>query len=125
MTMEARFQSEAVSQHRSIVSNADDQTRRPRLSSSAQRRPVIGFRNADEHSLVIGGKLRYSGLLLGADPPGILFRNSAERLAWLSGQRRRVDPDEAATQWSIARQQYEECHNAGGSNCRNPGPPPK
>jgi TPR repeat protein len=85
----------------------------------------IGFRNADEHNLVIGGKLRYSGLLLGADPAGILFHNSAERLAWLSGQRRRVDLDEAATQWRIARQQYEQCQNAGGSNCRNPGPPPK
>jgi TPR repeat protein len=85
----------------------------------------IAFRNAAEHSLVIANKLRYSGELLGGDPAGILFHNSAERMAWLRGQRERVDLDEASTQWRISKQQYDQCRDAGGSTCRNPGPPPR
>lgn len=55
----------------------------------------IGFRNTDEQNMVMGSTLRTSGLLLGADPAGILFHSSTERVKWLSGLRNRVDSDEA------------------------------
>lgn len=55
----------------------------------------IGFRTTQEQELVMAGQLRTSGELLGADPAGILFHNSNERVAWLRGLRNRVDADEA------------------------------
>ncbi len=55
----------------------------------------IGFRTTQEQELVMAGQLRTSGELLGADPSGILFHNSNERVAWLRGLRSRVDADEA------------------------------
>ncbi len=58
----------------------------------------IGFRTTQEQELVMAGQLRTSAELLGADPTGILFHNSKERVAWLRGLRNRVDADEAQRQ---------------------------
>ena len=82
----------------------------------------IGFRNQAEHDLVIGGKLRFG--LLSGDPAGVTFHSSAQRTAWLTGQRREVDLSEAHTMWSIRSGEYQQCQRASGSNCVNPGPDP-
>jgi len=68
----------------------------------------IGFRNEEEQSLVLGNRLRTSGLLLGADPAGLLFHNSKERVAWLRGLRNAVDADEAESRRRMA--QFERQH---------------
>ena len=67
----------------------------------------IGFRNQEEHALVINNQLRSSSLLVGGDPTGITFRNSMERVNWLRGIRNRLD-------WEACR--------AKGWSC---GPPPR
>lgn len=85
----------------------------------------IGFRNAREHQLVIGDRLRTAGELLGADPAGIAFRNSRERIAWLTGLRERVDRSEAMTRWEHERQRYDQCQRTGGRGCIDPGPRPR
>jgi uncharacterized protein len=83
----------------------------------------IGFRNDAEHDLVIGGKLRFG---LGAgDPAGITFKNSAQRMRWLQGERNSVDRSEAETMWRIGQSEYDQCRRNGGSNCLPPGPEPK
>jgi TPR repeat protein len=83
----------------------------------------IGFRNDQEHNLVIAGKLRFGA---GSDDPaGIAFRNSAERLSWLNGLRQRIDQSEAMTMWTIRKNEYDQCRNNGGSNCHPPGPRPR
>jgi len=77
----------------------------------------IGFRNEGEQSLVIGNQLRTSGLLLGADPAGILFHNSEERIQWLRGLRNAVDKDEAENRHRMAefeRQQTESSRRRHG-----------
>jgi TPR repeat protein len=85
----------------------------------------IGFRDDRERSVVLNGRLRFGGTLIGGDPAGILFRNSSERMAWLAGQRRQLDAEESRTMWDIYRREYDECRRDGGSNCRDPGPPPE
>ena len=85
----------------------------------------IGFRNEHEQQLVIAGRLRFGGALIGGDPAGILFRNSRERVGWLLLQRKELDRQEAETMWQIARDEYERCRNARGTSCREPGPPPR
>ena len=85
----------------------------------------IGFRNDGEAQLVIAGRLRYGAALIGGDPAGILFHNSAERMQWLAGLRRRLDFQEATTQWHIADDKYQKCQSAHLSGCLNPGPPPR
>jgi TPR repeat protein len=54
----------------------------------------IGFRDDRESQLVLGNRLRSSAQLLGGDPAGITFRNSTDRLNWLSGLRQRLDREE-------------------------------
>jgi TPR repeat protein len=85
----------------------------------------IGFRDEREHQLVIAGRLRFGGALIGGDPAGIVFRNSRERLGWLLLQRKELDRQEAETMWQIARDEYQRCRNARGTYCREPGPPPR
>jgi TPR repeat protein len=85
----------------------------------------IGFRNDYEHRLVMAGRLRFGGALIGGDPAGLTFRNSRERLAWLLLQRKELDHQEAYTMWSIARDEYERCRRGSGQSCRDPGPPPR
>ena len=55
----------------------------------------VGFRDDGERDLVIGNKLRFSGVLFGADPAGRLFHNAAERRKWLVTLRDAADADEA------------------------------
>lgn len=82
----------------------------------------IGFRNDAEHDVVIDGKLRFA--LGAADPAGITFRNSAERLAWLSGLRNQVNASEAQVMWQIGKDKYDSCMRNGGRDCHEPGPRP-
>ncbi len=81
----------------------------------------IGFRNQQEHDLVIAGRLRFGSTLIGGDPAGILFRNSNERLAWLFTQRKELDRDEAESIWYIRKSEYDNCVRKNGLNCYNPG----
>jgi uncharacterized protein len=85
----------------------------------------IGFRNEHEHRLVIAGRLRFGGALIGGDPAGLLFRSSRERLGWLLLQRKELDRQEAETMWSIAKDEYDRCQRNRGTSCRDPGPPPR
>jgi hypothetical protein len=72
----------------------------------------IGFRNEDEQALVIGNQLRTSGLLLGADPAEMTFRNSSERIAWLRGLRNAVDQDEADSRRQRAEFDRQQAENS-------------
>jgi TPR repeat protein len=84
----------------------------------------IGFRNQQEEQLVIANKLRFAGDLIGADPAGILFHNSAERTAWLADLRNRADTTEAQTRWRMQKSNYDSCRAQNGQSCYNPGPAP-
>jgi TPR repeat protein len=83
----------------------------------------IGFRNDEEHNLVIGGKLRFA--LAFQEPVGRLFRNSSERQAYITNVRKDVDQSEAETFWNILNSEYQTCRRSGGSNCHPPGPRPR
>src|SRR5574337_76668 len=84
----------------------------------------IGFRNQEEYDLVMAGRLRFGGTLIGGDPAGILFRNSNERFAWLLTQRKSLDQEEAETWWEIRKSEYDRCRNEHGEYCHEPGPRP-
>lgn len=77
----------------------------------------IGFRDDVEHDIVIAGKLRFGATLLGDDPYGITFRNSAQRALWLLGQKNRVDAEEAEVFRQIRQREYNDCTRAGRDNC--------
>ena len=77
----------------------------------------VGFRDENEHDMVIGGKLRFSVVLMGGDPSGITFHNSARRVLWLAGQRNAVDRDEAEVFSAMRRRAYDDCMRAGRDNC--------
>ncbi len=77
----------------------------------------IGFRNQLEHDLVIGNKLRFGGSLIGADPAGITFQNSAQRALWLGGLRARVDAEEAQVFSDIRHREYEDCRRDHRDDC--------
>lgn len=83
----------------------------------------IGFRNEAEHDIVIGGKLRFSGRLMGGDPRGITFHNSAQRILWLAGQSRAADRDEAEVFRMMRQRAYDDCKQAGRDNCGSSGRP--
>jgi hypothetical protein len=77
----------------------------------------IGFRDEIEHQIVIGSKLRFGSTLLGGDPNGVTFHNSAQRALWLMGQRNRLDTQEAEVFKDIRRREYDDCMRAGRDNC--------
>jgi len=77
----------------------------------------IGFRDDVEHDIVIGGKLRFGASLLGGDPSGATFHNSAQRALWLLGKRHRVDAEEAEVFRQIRKREYDDCTRAGRDNC--------
>jgi hypothetical protein len=77
----------------------------------------IGFRDDTEHDIVIGGKLRFGASIIGADPAGITFHNSARRVLWIYGLRNAVDRDEAEVFSNIRKREYEDCRRAGRDNC--------
>jgi TPR repeat protein len=77
----------------------------------------IGFRDDIERSIVMDvvGRMRFG--LLGGDPFGVTFHNSAQRALWLEGQRQRVQQAEDDTFRKIRQAEHEECLRAGGDNC--------
>src|SRR5665213_452844 len=79
----------------------------------------IGFRDDVERSIVMDvvGSLRFSGILSGGDPSGVTFHSSAQRALWLTGQRKRVDKDEADTFRKIRQADHEVCLRTGRDNC--------
>ena len=77
----------------------------------------IGFRDDLEHNLVIGGKLRFGTTLMGGDPAGITFHNSAQRVLWILGQRNALDREEAEVFRQMRRGTYDACKSAGRDNC--------
>jgi TPR repeat protein len=86
----------------------------------------IGFRDAEEQELVIGGELRTDTALVFAEPRGVTFRNSAERLAYVRALRARTDRNEAYAAWSRKADHYASCKRGetGESVCSSPGPAP-
>lgn len=80
----------------------------------------IGFRNDMEHDLVIGAKLRFATALMGGDPAGITFHNSAQRVLWLQGLRNQVNSEEAKVFSDIRKREYDDCRRAGRDNCLTP-----
>jgi hypothetical protein len=83
----------------------------------------IGFRTDAEHDLVIAGKLRFA--LGAADPTGITFASSAQRVDWLRGLGARVNASEAQAFWQMRKDEYDSCQRNGGGSCVNPGPTPR
>lgn len=77
----------------------------------------IGFRDDIEHDVVIAGKLRFGASLIGGDPIGITFHNSAQRALWIMGLRNRVDTEEARVFRDIRKREYDDCTRAGRDNC--------
>ena len=79
----------------------------------------IGFRDDIERSIVMDvvGSMRFSGILSGGDPYGVTFHNSAQRALWLTGQRKRVDKDEADTFRKIRQADHDACVRAGKDDC--------
>ncbi len=77
----------------------------------------IGFRNEIERDIVLAGKLRFGGSVLGGDPAGVTFHNSAQRALWLMGQRNRLDKEEAEIWRQIRQREYNDCRRAGKDNC--------
>jgi hypothetical protein len=77
----------------------------------------IGFRDNIEHDVVMGGKLRFGTALMGGDPFGITFHNSAQRALWLMNLRNRVDKQEADVFRDIREREYSDCVHAGRDNC--------
>jgi len=78
----------------------------------------IGFRDNIEHDIVIAGKLRFGANLMGGDPSGVTFHNSAQRARWLMGQKNRVDAEEAEVFRQIRQREYQDCKSAGRDNCQ-------
>lgn len=77
----------------------------------------IGFRDEAEHAVVIAGKLRFGAILIGGDPYGIAFHNSAQRALWIMGLRNRLDAEEAEVFRQIRKHEYDACTSAGKDNC--------
>jgi hypothetical protein len=87
-----------------------------------QRNRYIGFRNDQEHAAVVGMKLR--GVLLNIEPVGRTFRNSAERMAYLTQAGKQADREEEMLRWESKNREYKACQDSGGSGCIRPSPSP-
>jgi len=83
----------------------------------------IGFRNPSERNLVIG--YRMVDMIVHNEPVGRVFRNSAERTAYLVGVARRLDGDMAYARWWRAKGDYDRCEATRRGGCVNPGPEPR
>ena len=83
----------------------------------------IGFRTDAEHDLVTAGKLRFA--LGAADPAGITFASSAQRVDWLRGLGARVNASEAQAFWQMRKDEYDSCQRKGAGSCVSPGPTPR
>lgn len=85
----------------------------------SDRTNSIGFRDDIERGIVMDGKLRFSGVLQGGDPAGIVFHNSAQRALFLEGQSQRATKDEVETFRKIRQAEYDACRREGRDNCHN------
>jgi TPR repeat protein len=83
----------------------------------------IGFRSDAEHNLVIGGQLRFA--LGSADPAGIAFHRSADRITWLKGLAAQVNASEAAARWQMQRDAFDACMRKSADGCHDPGARPR
>lgn len=64
--------------------------------------------------------------MISVEPVGVAFRNSAERLAWLSSAAGNARRAATWVEWSQRKQDYETCQRNQGGNCQLPGlEPPK
>ena len=77
----------------------------------------IGFRDEIEQAVVLAGKLRFGATLMGGDPTGVTFHNSAQRVLWLHGQRNALDRQEAEVFAQMRKAEYDSCKSAGRDNC--------
>lgn len=77
----------------------------------------IGYRDDIERGIVMDGKLRFSGVLMGGDPTGVTFHNSAQRALWLNGQKNAADKDERETMRKIHEADVQACRAAHRDNC--------
>jgi TPR repeat protein len=77
----------------------------------------IGFRDDVEHDVVMAGKLRFGAALIGGDPYGATFHNSAQRALFIMGLRNRVDQQEAEVFRDIRQREHDDCMRAGRDNC--------
>lgn len=80
----------------------------------------IGFRNDNEQRTLGFGRCP-------ADPAGVAFRNSQERIAYLAQKRTYFDAQAAYTSWSMNKDDYDRCMNNRTQDriCYNPGPAPR
>lgn len=72
---------------------------------------VVGYRMVD--------------MVVHNEPTGVVFRNSAERNAYLTSVARRLDIDMAYARWWRARAEYTRCEAERRGGCRDPGPKPR
>jgi TPR repeat protein len=77
----------------------------------------IGYRDDIERGIVMDGKLRFSAVLMGGDPTGVTFHNSAQRALWLIGQKNAADKDERETMRKIHEAGVQACKAAHRDNC--------
>ncbi|WHZ24715.1 MAG: hypothetical protein OJF47_003827 [Nitrospira sp.] len=86
------------------------------------RNSYVGFRNDQEHAVVVGNRLRSGTLKI--EPVGRTFSNSVERMTYLRQASIRADREEEAVraeQSQISRKRaYESCIKGGGSGCGDP-----
>jgi hypothetical protein len=66
---------------------------------------------------VLAGKLRFGATLMGGDPTGVTFHNSAQRVLWLHGQRTALDRQEAEVFAQMRKAEFDSCTSAGRDNC--------
>ncbi len=83
----------------------------------------IGFRNEAEQAIVMKGRLRFA--LGAADPAGIAFHASAQRVSWLETLGAVTDASEQLTLWQLRKDEYDGCRRTGQNSCRDPGPRPR
>ena len=77
----------------------------------------VGFRDGAEHDFVMGPYLRYGTSLMGGDPAGITFHNSAQRALWIKGYSQQIAKDEQEIMRNIHKAEHDACVSGGGSNC--------
>jgi TPR repeat protein len=83
----------------------------------------IGFRDDREHDAVMQGQLRFA--LGAADPAGMTFHSSAQRVGWLRSLGAQVNASEALVKWQLRKDEFDSCTRNYGANCHDPGPRPK
>jgi len=81
----------------------------------------IGFRNAQEQAFV--GITHMTPDF--SEPVGKVFRNSAERNAYLAGMRQNLNYQDQKLLYEIRVREYEDCRRAHKPDCHSPGPAPK